>query len=92
MSILDVRHLQAGFTEEAAALLRDPVTRLDAITTICETYLQDVDRRALFERTGMDGYTTAPTNCRTSCACAPTATSSSTAWRSTSTPTAWSGE
>ncbi|WP_371100068.1 HNH endonuclease [Streptomyces sp. PU_AKi4] len=59
MSILDAHHLQAGFTEEAAALLRDPVTRLDAITTICETYLQDVDRRALFERTGLDGYTTA---------------------------------
>ncbi|MFF5154751.1 HNH endonuclease [Streptomyces sp. NPDC000348] len=58
-SILDAHHPQAGFKEEAAALLRDPVTRLDAITTICETYLQDVDRQALFERIGLDGYTTA---------------------------------
>ncbi|MFF6810439.1 HNH endonuclease [Streptomyces sp. NPDC012403] len=59
VSILDAHHPQAGFKEEAAALLRDPVTRLDAITTICETYLEDIDRQALFERIGLDGYTTA---------------------------------
>lgn len=59
MSILDAHHPRAGFTEEAAALLRDPVARLDAIATICETYLEDVDRPALFERIGLDGYTTA---------------------------------
>lgn len=58
-SILDAHHPQAGFKEEAAGLLRDPVTRLDAIVTICETYLGDVDRQALFERIGLDGYTTA---------------------------------
>ncbi|GAA2290586.1 hypothetical protein GCM10010415_72830 [Streptomyces atrovirens] len=58
-SILDAHHPQAGFKEEAAGLLRDPVTRLDAIATICETYLQDVDRQALFERIGLAGYTTA---------------------------------
>ncbi|MEU7470222.1 HNH endonuclease [Streptomyces sp. NPDC044984] len=58
-SILDAHHPQAGFTEETAGLLQDPVTRLDAIATICETYLEDVDRQALFERTGLDGYTTA---------------------------------
>ncbi|MGW4020299.1 HNH endonuclease [Streptomyces sp. NPDC005009] len=58
-SILDAHHPQAGFKEEAAGLLRDPVTRLDAIATICETYLEDVDRQALFERIGLAGYTTA---------------------------------
>ncbi len=50
---------QAGFTAETADLLRDPVTRLEAIATICETYLEDVDRQALFARTGLSGYTTA---------------------------------
>ncbi|MER7484897.1 HNH endonuclease [Streptomyces sp. NPDC126497] len=59
VSILDAHHPQAGLTEEAAALLRDPVTRLDAIVTICETYLQDADHQALFERMGLAGYTTA---------------------------------
>ncbi|MEV5984816.1 HNH endonuclease [Streptomyces sp. NPDC052051] len=59
VSVLDAHHPQAGFTEEAAGLLRDPVTRLDAIAAICETYLEDVDRQALFERIGLDGYTTA---------------------------------
>ncbi|MEW1601245.1 HNH endonuclease [Streptomyces sp. NPDC093808] len=52
-------HPQAGFTAETADLLRDPVTRLDAIATICETYLEDVDRQGLFARTGLSGYTTA---------------------------------
>ncbi|MGW0079608.1 HNH endonuclease [Streptomyces cellulosae] len=50
---------EAGFTAETADLLQDPVTRLDAIATICETYLEDVDRQALFARTGLSGYTTA---------------------------------
>ncbi|MGW2728507.1 HNH endonuclease [Streptomyces sp. NPDC001494] len=58
-SILDAHHPQAGLTEEATDLLRDPVIRLDAIATICDTYLEDVDRRALFERIGLGGYTTA---------------------------------
>ncbi|MFE1508477.1 HNH endonuclease [Streptomyces sp. NPDC058726] len=59
VSSLDAHNPLAGFTEEAAGLLRDPVTRLDAMATICETYLEDVDRQALFERIGMAGYTTA---------------------------------
>ncbi|MFI2644789.1 HNH endonuclease [Streptomyces sp. NPDC018610] len=59
VSILKAHHPLAGFKEETAALLRDPVTRLDAIATICETYLADVDRQALFKRMGLDGYTTA---------------------------------
>lgn len=58
-SVLNTHHPQAGFKEEAAVLLRDPVIRLGAIATICETYLEDVDRQALFERTGLSGYTTA---------------------------------
>ena len=52
-------HPQAGFTAETAVLLRDPVTRLEAIATICETYLGDVDRQSLFARTGLCGYATA---------------------------------
>ncbi|MFF9177766.1 HNH endonuclease [Streptomyces sp. NPDC014793] len=59
MSILEAHHPQAGLTEGAAALLRDPVIRLDAITTVCDTYLEDVDRQALFERIGLGGYITA---------------------------------
>ncbi|MFI0504768.1 HNH endonuclease [Streptomyces albogriseolus] len=58
-STLNEHHPQAGFTAETADLLRDPVTRLEAIATICETYLEDVDRQALFARTGLSGYTTA---------------------------------
>ncbi|MEQ8142691.1 HNH endonuclease [Streptomyces sp. OP7] len=59
MSVLKAQHPQAGFTAETADILRDPVTRLDAVVTICETYLEDVDRQALFERIGLSGYTTA---------------------------------
>ncbi|MFF8629412.1 HNH endonuclease [Streptomyces werraensis] len=50
---------EAGFTAETADLLRDPMTRLDAIATLCETYLEDIDRQSLFARTGLSGYTTA---------------------------------
>ncbi|WP_239146417.1 HNH endonuclease [Streptomyces sp. SID10815] len=59
VSILAAYDAQAGFTEEAAVLLQDPVTRLDAIATICEMYLRGVDRQALFNRMGLAGYTTA---------------------------------
>ncbi|MCZ9341056.1 hypothetical protein NGM37_25155, partial [Streptomyces sp. TRM76130] len=59
VSILDAHRPEAGFTEETAALLQDPVTRLDAIATLRETYLGDVDHQALFARIGLDGYTTA---------------------------------
>ncbi|MEU2351845.1 HNH endonuclease [Streptomyces misionensis] len=59
LSLLDAHHPRAGFKEEFADLLLDPVVRLDAIATLCETYLQDVDRQALFARTGLAGYTTA---------------------------------
>ncbi|WP_203587850.1 HNH endonuclease [Actinospica acidiphila] len=50
---------EAGFTAETADLLRNPVTRLDAIATLCETYLENIDRQALFARTGLSGYATA---------------------------------
>ncbi|MFF3361771.1 HNH endonuclease [Streptomyces misionensis] len=59
LSLLDAHRPRAGFKEEFADLLLDPVVRLDAIATLCETYLQDVDRQALFARTGLAGYTTA---------------------------------
>ncbi|MEU1705039.1 HNH endonuclease [Streptomyces sp. NPDC005706] len=58
-SILDAHHPQAGLTKKTADLLRDPVVRLDAIATICDTYLEDLDRQTLFERVGLGGYTTA---------------------------------
>jgi putative restriction endonuclease len=58
-SLLDAHHPQAGFKREVADLLRDPVTRLDAIATLCDTYLEDVDRPTLFRRIGLHGYTTA---------------------------------
>ncbi|TWV34226.1 hypothetical protein FRZ03_28990 [Streptomyces misionensis] len=35
------------------------MTRLDAIATLCETYLRDVDRQTLLARLGLAGYTTA---------------------------------
>ncbi|WP_439811684.1 HNH endonuclease [Streptomyces sp. P9-2] len=50
---------KAGFTAETADLLRDPVTRLQAIATICETYLESTERRTLFARIGLSGYMTA---------------------------------
>lgn len=59
VTILDAHQARAGFTEETAHLLSDPVTRLDAITTLCETYLKDADRRALLAHIGLSGYTTA---------------------------------
>ncbi|MFI1957184.1 HNH endonuclease [Streptomyces althioticus] len=59
VGIFNQRHPQAGFTAETADLLCDPVTRLEAIATICETYLGDIDRQALFSRIGLSGYTTA---------------------------------
>jgi putative restriction endonuclease len=59
VSLLDAHNPQAGFKDEVADLLQDPVTCLDAIATLCETYLEDVDRRTLFRRVGLHGYTTA---------------------------------
>ncbi|MGA5315099.1 hypothetical protein ACPCTK_13370 [Streptomyces pseudogriseolus] len=53
MGLFNERHPQAGFTAETADLLCDPVTRLEAIATICETYLGDIDRQALFSRIGL---------------------------------------
>lgn len=59
VGLFNEHHPQAGFTAETADLLCDPVTRLEAIATICETYLGDIDRQALFSRIGLSGYTTA---------------------------------
>lgn len=41
VSILDAYHPLARLKEEAVGLLQDPVTRLDAVATICETYLEE---------------------------------------------------
>ncbi|MFI8081471.1 HNH endonuclease [Kitasatospora sp. NPDC086009] len=49
----------AGIPHETAELLRDPVVRLEALVRLRNRYLRDVDQRALFDRLGLSGYTTA---------------------------------
>ncbi|MEV7542423.1 HNH endonuclease [Streptomyces sp. NPDC089915] len=49
----------AGFTGEAARLLREARTRAQAVETLCRTYFADADRARLLARTGLDGYLTA---------------------------------
>ncbi|WP_395577090.1 HNH endonuclease [Streptomyces sp. BK79] len=49
----------AGFTQASAELLRNPLTRLEAVIKLCSTYLDDVDQRALLGRVGLAGYATA---------------------------------
>ncbi|MET9899785.1 HNH endonuclease [Streptomyces sp. NPDC006446] len=50
---------QAGLTEQAADLLRDPFVGTQAIAVLRETYLADVDQHALMERLGLAGYESA---------------------------------
>lgn len=49
----------AGIGHDAAVLLQDPVTRLDALARLRRRYLQDIDQHALLSRLGLAGYTTA---------------------------------
>ncbi|MFE9395057.1 HNH endonuclease [Streptomyces flavidovirens] len=50
---------EAGMTEQAAVLLDDPFIRSQAVAVLRETYLADVDQRALMERLGLAGYESA---------------------------------
>ncbi|MFE5373663.1 HNH endonuclease [Streptomyces mirabilis] len=50
---------QAGLTEQAANLLSDPFVGTQAIATLRETYLADVDQHDLMERLGLAGYESA---------------------------------
>jgi len=49
----------AGLTSEAAKLLRQPLTRAEAIGLLCTSYLSDVDQDALLTRVGLAGYASA---------------------------------
>lgn len=49
----------AGLTYQAAELLSDPLTRLEAVIKLCGAYLDDVDQREVLSRAGLAGYTTA---------------------------------
>ncbi|GGP99613.1 HNH endonuclease [Streptomyces roseolilacinus] len=49
----------AGLTHESAELLRNPLTRLEAVAKLCSTYLDGVDQRELLNRVGLAGYATA---------------------------------
>ncbi|MER6920394.1 HNH endonuclease [Streptomyces spiralis] len=49
----------AGLTHASAELLKDPLTRLEAVAKLCSTYLDDVDQRELLSQVGLAGYTSA---------------------------------
>ncbi|SCD32300.1 HNH endonuclease [Streptomyces sp. DvalAA-19] len=49
----------AGFSRDAAKVLRRSLARAEAIGLICSTYLGGVDREALLDRIGLGGYASA---------------------------------
>ncbi|MFE9458209.1 HNH endonuclease [Streptomyces californicus] len=49
----------AGFSQDAAKVLRRSLARAEAIGLICSTYLSELDREALLERVGLAGYASA---------------------------------
>ncbi|MFJ3478094.1 HNH endonuclease [Streptomyces microflavus] len=49
----------AGFSKDAARVLRRSLARAEAIGLICSRHLPDVDREALLERVGLSGYASA---------------------------------
>ncbi|MEV6439517.1 HNH endonuclease [Streptomyces anulatus] len=49
----------AGFSRNAANVLRRPLARAEAIGLICSTYLGEVDREDLLGRVGLAGYASA---------------------------------
>ncbi|MFD7668711.1 HNH endonuclease [Streptomyces sp. NPDC059788] len=59
IGIFNTHQPVAGLSCEAAELLRDPMTRLEAVATLCSTYLDTVDQRTLLNRIGLAGYATA---------------------------------
>ncbi|MFF2747048.1 HNH endonuclease [Kitasatospora sp. NPDC058048] len=56
--VLDDTQPEAGLSAEVAALLREPVTRLEAMLVLRNRYLHDIDLQSLLDRLGMTGYTT----------------------------------
>ncbi|MFE5144265.1 HNH endonuclease [Streptomyces fagopyri] len=56
---LDTHQPVAGLTHTSAELLRDPLTRLQAVIKLCNTYFDGVDQRELLNRVGLAGYATA---------------------------------
>jgi len=57
--VFDTVSPEAGLTREAAALLSDPMTRLDAVLTLRDTYFDEIDLGALLGRVGLAGFGTA---------------------------------
>ncbi|MEV6419981.1 HNH endonuclease [Streptomyces sp. NPDC051662] len=57
--VFDTLQPVAGLTCEAAEIIKDPVARLDVVARLCRTYLEGVDRHALFDGVGLSGYETA---------------------------------
>ncbi|WP_328547928.1 HNH endonuclease [Streptomyces platensis] len=57
--IFDTLQPVAGLTFEAAEIIKDPISRLNVIAKLCQTYLDGVDRHALFDRVELSGYETA---------------------------------
>ncbi|MEK2471690.1 HNH endonuclease [Streptomyces noursei] len=47
---------RAGFGRDAARLLTEPLTRVEAVMLLCSTYFQDTDHDELLERVGLGGY------------------------------------
>ncbi|MET8766531.1 HNH endonuclease [Streptomyces sp. NPDC004658] len=57
--VLDAAQPVAGLTHASAELLRNPLTRLEAVVKLCRTCLDGVDQRSLLGRVGLAGYATA---------------------------------
>ncbi|MEU3694063.1 HNH endonuclease [Streptomyces griseoviridis] len=55
----DVAQPVAGLTYESADLLKNPLTRLEAVAALCSTQLNDADQRNVLDRLGLGGYATA---------------------------------
>ncbi|MFH9583541.1 HNH endonuclease [Streptomyces luteogriseus] len=54
--------IAAGLRPEVVKLLKQPLTRAEAIGLLCTTYFQDVDQGALLTRLGLAGYAHASGN------------------------------
>lgn len=59
LGLLDAENPLAGFTREAAALLRDTVTRVRAVNTLLTRHLSDLDQQALLADVELPGYDSA---------------------------------
>ncbi|MGW4600786.1 HNH endonuclease [Streptomyces sp. NPDC004457] len=59
VEVLDAAQPVAGLTHASADLLRNPLTRLEAVVKLCRTHFDGIGRRFLLSRVGLAGYTTA---------------------------------